>query len=129
MAARFEDVTEDGESKVFLTQVLIGQIIILPSDTHFASFFSRKGRAPLPPTIREVEQNKQNEAKDAIRKSRNRGAALIEQGLACEESAVAGAGSSSSVNTSRNNPMAASLYKLGIGQLSDALAICGFKQS
>ena len=94
----------------------------MPSDTYLASFFSRKGRAPLPPTIREEEQNKQNEAKDAIRKSRNRGAALIEQGLACEESAVAGAGSSSSVNTSRNNPMAASLYKLGIGQLSDALA-------
>ena len=77
----------------------------------------------MPPTAREVEQNKQNEAKDAIRKSRNRGAALIEQGLACEESAVAGAGSSSSLNTGRNrNPMAASLYKLGIGQLSDALA-------
>ena len=94
----------------------------MPSDTYLASFFSRKGRAPLPPTIREVEQNKKNEAKDVIRKSRNRGAALIEQGLACEESAVAGAGSSSSLNTGRNNPMAASLYKLGIGQLSDALA-------
>lgn len=67
------------------------------------------------------QQSKDNDiggvaALDEIRQCRGRGLVLIEQGLACEEATP------SDQRDIRPNPVAKSLYKLGIDQVSTALA-------